>query len=435
MISKNQLYKKTSTDRDNSSSKTASKEELSMTETETNSFFDSHQILDLTPKIRAVSNFFNLLAALEAVFNRRYNLAFKSLSLYADQNLLPKASPRFSKKILSLYNKRQIFLKCIKKIIFFGRANLTQKIFWRWRFLLPSKPFKSIESMKRHPLSTLRALWNRFLNRKLLNCYKSFSDWKYILLNSRETLKASEVLSNFRKANEKSVKIAFCFLDKLFLSVVQQYFNNLLAYKTPDTKMQTRLLNIAFKKRLLSYFTIWAGQLEYVYDEQYEEIVTSTKKKQFEMVPKPCVEFLYYDTSTYDPAFRAVFRSLGHFIKQRMSFCLSTWKSLYLQKFQCSIESLPTNVSVDYNSYKLSPDNAEKLKHLVIHLYFINQKTLEMPNLTLLKWSQCATIRDLKVHKIKEMLMHNKKKHERKRKAFSKMNYCLNRIMEFTDLY
>ena len=412
MISKDQCYNSLSNEKDKSNSNTASKKELSNTETIPCSFLDLH----------LASGFFNFLSVLSVLSNQKYNFAFKSIHSYAQQMSQRKVSPRSPTEIMSLHRKRQIFLRCIKKLIFFGRANLTQKIFWRWKFLLPDKPVQAIESMKRNYTSALRALWNRLIHRKQhLNCYPSYFHWKCVSIHPRANLNLSETLSGLQKTNKKSVKIAFCYLHKILLSAAKEYFNNILAHKIPFTKTHMRILNIIFSKRLQSYFTLWTGQLEYVYDEQYEQITTLTKKKHFEVIPKPCVEFLYYDTSSYDPAFRAVFRNLGHFVKRRINSCFSTWKISFSQKSPCSIDSLPTNASVDYNSYKLGTDDAEKLKHLVINLYFIYQKTIEMPSLALLKWSQCATIRDLMVHKLREIIMQNKKKYEHKRKAFCKL--------------
>ena len=377
-----------------------------------------------------------LITIFEKIILQRYKNVFKNLEeLYAV--LLQE---RNKKKIneqtcLSKNNTRQKLLKYIKIMIFTGKVNVIQRVFWKWKFQISPKLKIVIESMKKDTKSTLRALWNRYTHKITLEISSIFLYWKNIKTNHLNTKDL-----NREKIHNVNWKFSLCYLQSLIQRRKMLYFQ--ILYEIPvkrSSKVILSYMNTIFKKRIKKYFQRWADDILYTYTETVEEIVNLSNKqtKIFSLTTKPCVHLYYYDYHTYDPTYRVVSRNLNHFIKKKIYHYMRRWslnsKKAYYFDTPGSIS--PIKSGTNYNFYKLSPENSIKLKDVVIHLYFINQKLSEMPSLSFSAWSQAATIKNLKINRLKKIMLKNQIKIKSLENIFSKFQSYTVDFDGFTDYY
>lgn len=357
---------------------------------------------------KIVMNSYGIMRIFEGLMCKRLKFVRRRMGLYLKEKENRKKS----------INKRKILMRCVKQMLWTGRICLLTRPFWIWKLLIQKNYAKPVESMKRDGFSVLRALWNRFAFRKRQDILKAFKNWGQ-KPNSTNSLASHLLGLKYLNFSIKKVK------NRYF----QAFFQS-----SGQLKASLFFTNSIFKKRLQAYFKIWVNDLEYIYEEEYEEVVNSSKceTKRFFIIQKPCVQLSYFDNSTYDPAFRAVFRSLGHFLQKSQSHFFKRWL------FPCkthSIESLTTQFSLECHSSKLLPEANEKLKHLTSFLCKTNQKTLEMPLLALLKWSQSATLLDLKKLNLLQILIQIHSKFSKIKRVFNKLHFNKKVPIEFTDLF
>lgn len=366
-----------------------------------------------------------LCAALENEQRKVYACVWKQIREHAKFSFQEKR-----KRTLSQLGKREgKMIKCLYWVIKTGRINIIQRGFWRWKFhifsiaknpvlLFSNKDrLASIRSfstfLKTSTKKLIRTCFYTWYSLKPKNKLELIQKTKNLCLNNCQNyfIRSLQIIFSLwrgLKPMHKSSKKFFClkFLNKIYLKVFGSYF---LAWKDPGFYIE-----------------------QYVYEKVSERHVET---KRFKVGNKPSIPIEYYDYQWYDPAFRAVFRCLGHFIKRKMKLYYKLWKE-NIDRSQYQIEALTGFLSeslVDYGAFKLSFENLRKLKMLLIHFNRIQDSIREMPNNCLNLWCEKAHIKALKEIRFKIVTVHHQRQKKKTRMFFSNLRHKIMYCNNFTD--
>ena len=368
---------------------------------------------------------FQLYSSLLTSLSRIYSTSFKLIQLHSrKQGFLTKAE-KTKPQARGLYHQKLILGKVVKRMVFTGQLKLIQRPFWLWKFLLPEKRMKKLESMAGNKKIVLRVLGNRLrrLREKkknlVFNCIKLFAlDWRGG--NKLNKVACMRALENIAK---RSLEI---------------YFRAVACDKWKKVKSQILNLNAFFLKILVNAFKEWQNYYpEICQDNGYEPLnQVKVQLKHHYVIKKPCVPYYFYDIHTYDPAFQATFHNLNHFLKRKLRRCVKMWAGRnYRRNSIESVNSLNTESKLDYEVFKLDHTTSQKLQTLVAQFTLIQQKRIEMPKLCLTTWSSSSTLQNLKISRLLLIMLTHQKSQSRKQHLFNSFRSHYRTLVGFTDIY
>lgn len=368
---------------------------------------------------------FQLYSSLLSSISRIYSSSFKLIQLYSRKKGFLSLSEKTKPQIRGLYHQKLILSKVVKRMVFTGQLKLIQRPFWLWKFLLPEKRMKKIQSMTGNKKIVLRVFVNRLgrVREKMkifsLSCIKIFA---------------------LDKIDGKKLNKVACLraLEKIVKGSLEIYFRNIACDKWKKVKSQILILNAFFLKILINAFKEWQNYYpEICQDNGYEPLnQVKVQLKHHYVIKKPCVPYYFYDIHTYDPAFQATFHNLNHFLKRKLRKCIKIWAGVNFRRNSIeSVNSLNTESKLDYEVFKLDYPTSQKLQTLVSRFMLIQQKRIEMPKLCLATWSSSSTLQNLKISRLLLVLLSNQKSQSRKQHLFNSFRSHYRTLVEFTDIY
>lgn len=352
---------------------------------------------------------FYLFLALEKLVLRNYKKSFVNIRKYA----IKKKVQEKNRVLNKLGKKKGKIARVSLWIIKTGGINVQQRGFLRWKFnVYPIVRPQSLLYINADRYAIIRSIVTvpKHFYRQVL--IKFFNKWKSIKIYSQLQKKIN---------NHKRVLLYsnLCIFHKNFSVFVNLWRNYCKKMRLLSLKM--KYINRIFLKKLQKPFENLKFYGYYYEDYVIETVVKKDKvTKHFKIMYKPSTQIEYYDLKTYDPAFRAVCRNLGHFIKRRKVFFFRIWRS-FTETHKKSLESLQGFIqdSKNIEKFKLNSDQLRKLKRLLIEFCVIQEKICQMPENCIARWSEKAHIRALKELKFKILTIRNQRIDQRKKLFFT----------------
>jgi hypothetical protein len=341
---------------------------------------------------------------LEIVIRRNYRFGFTKLKSFG----IPNKPLRPIQTLTKLGNKKIIKMRYVIWMIQTGRINLEERGILRWKLNLFHNKYKNYINKDKKVI--IRSFWNILYKQLIKKTLKSLQAWKTTTIFykglEKTQLKSLKLLHSIVKAHLKRIITVF----------------KLHPVRTRNLKNVFKYLNQISLILLRKYYKKWSS-FEYYYEYIEDTILVSkTIKNTYTVHTKPCVKLEYFDTDSFDPTFRAVFRSLSHFVRRKLRLSVKAW-SEYTEKERNHLESLSLFLSesdINYNQYKLPPNRLRTLKTVLIHFLNIQRKISNLPKIVLSKWSQVAHIKVLKMLKLKLLLLNNISNFQKKKMVFTK---------------
>jgi hypothetical protein len=286
---------------------------------------------------------------------RKWLLSGFSAILTECQLVKKSAAKRILSRLSSKFTK---IMKCVNWMIMTGRINITQRGFLRWKLKVfpissPHRPiFSNIDK-----IACIRSITTISNHHQHFTLLKFFPRWSFTTKYSH-SFKLGKNQSNCNFALNSLIKKIKSFLERYRFN---KWKHATIKFYSPNVKACFVYLNKVFLSKLLLIFAHWKVP-EYYYEEYCEEIVSESQKttKKFAVMVKPCTLFEYFDNRTYDPAFRAVFRSLGYFVKRRLKEYFKNWKNLMKIELE-SIENFTIFSKEEQKEHEKIANTREKL--------------------------------------------------------------------------
>lgn len=352
---------------------------------------------------------FYLFLALEKLALGEYKQAFVSIKKHAIRE-----KNKVKNQILSKFGKKKgKIARASLWIIKTGGINVQQRGFLRWKFnVFPIVRPKSLLYINADRYAILRSIITipKYFYRQAL--IKFFNKWKSLKL--------------YLQIQKKKDSHKRFFLYSAFSVFHKNFSASLHVWRSYCTKMRVlslkmKYINRIFLKKLQKPFETLKFYGYYYEDYVIETVVKKDKvTKHFKIMHKPTTQIEYYDLKTYDPAFRAVCRNLGHFIKRHKVFFFRIWR-VFTETHKKSLESLQGFIqdSKSLEKFKLNSDQLRKLKRLLIEFCVIQEKICQMPENCIARWSEKAHIRALKEIKFKILTIRSQRLDQKKKLFFT----------------
>lgn len=306
-----------------------------------------------------------------------------------------------------------------------GGINVQQRGFLRWKFNIfpivrPQRElyinvdrFSIVRSIVTIPKNFYRHVLVTIINRwkKIVFSIKVFEKRKNFGINSVAYYFNKQLNRWFQKWRDYNkwllrLNLKLRYINRIFLRNFQKPFENF---------------------KLLGYY----------YEDYVIETVVKKDKvtKNFKIMHKPATQLEYYDLKTYDPAFRAVCRNMGHFLKRKKNFFFRIWK-FFTETQRKSFETLQGFIqdSKNIQKFKLSSDKLRILKKLLIEFCVIQEKVCQMPENCIARWSEKAHIKALKEIKFKILTLRSQRLDQKKKLFFASWKQVVEYSNTFTDL-
>ena len=330
-------------------------------------------------------------------------------------------------------------MRCFRWILYTGRINLDQRALWRWKIqVFPLTQHKVSLMVYKDKKALLRSLkiFSRLSKRPCM--VKFFTRWKF---TSTSILKEKQL--NEYRLNENKDKLFNSIIRFIIFNIKNRLKSILSLWRKNSIPKENktlnaagfRLLNHISEKILRSYFKKWK-EPEYYYYQQVEEItISKTEVMNFRMFWKPCTYLDYFDETSYDPAFRAVFRNLEYFLRKiKKSYFLNWCEEYKRQSIRItSVASYLVDSPLGPNIYRLSNEQKRKLKIVLIYILDIQRKVNEMPIKSLSHWSRRAHTNHLKLIKCKLLILKNQEKYHTQQRFFQNLKENFIHENNFTD--
>ena len=364
---------------------------------------------------------FFLFLTLERVLLKSKKTAFKDIKEEAE------VRKRYRKKecLRELGSRKGKIARIVLWMIKTGGINVQQRGFLRWKFNV----FTIIT-----PQRELYINADRFsILRSIVTIPKNFYRQMLITMINRWKKTVFSIKVHEKRKNFGLNLMIHCTNRQLYL-----WFQKLMEYSKwlLRLKLKLRYINRIFLRNFQKPFENFK-LLGYYYEDYVIETVVKKDKvtKNFKIMHKPATQLEYYDLKTYDPAFRAVCRNMGHFLKRKKNLYFRTWK-FFTETQRKSIEALQGFLqdSKKTEKFKLGSEKLRMLKKLLIEFCVIQEKVCQMPENCIARWSEKAHIKALKEIKFKILTLRSQRLDQKKKLFFASWKQAVEYSHAFTDL-